>query len=362
MAEAPSRYCVALVSNKRSSKGVTIADVAREADVSPTTVSHSLNGIGQVHERTRQRVIEVAERLNYRPSVRAQQLRAGRSQAIALLSSMPAAVSAGASRLGFFTELAMGCAEIALMRDYVLVLAPPMTDHSPLTHVDIDGAILLEPSPADQLADELITRGIPFVSIDGPANALSVDLHHEQAADVLLAHLLDRGATSIGLVASSSGRNAQRVFQDRYRTVAGRVGFPVIMAEANEADGEQGGYQATADLLAKHPDVDALCVSIDTFATGAVQAAVAAGRQIGDDLLVATRYNGTRAQTSSPPLTAVDLHLGDVSGAAVNLLLDQLGNTTNIGVAGAPTPEPSLVLRESTGIRAQSKTTHLARE
>lgn len=350
-------YCVALVANKRSVKHVTITDVAREAGVSPTTVSHSLNGIGQVDPRTRQRVTETADRLNYRPSVRAQRLRAGHSQAIALLSSMPAAVSAGASRLGFFTELAMGCAEVALMRDYVLVLAPPISGHSPLRHIDIDGAILLEPAPADRLTDELTDRGVPFVVIDGPASETSVDLYHGQAADLLLTHLLDCGATTIGLVSSSSGRKVQQIFQSRYRVIANQVGFHTAMIEADEEDGEEGGYYATTALLANRPDIDALCVSIDTFATGAVQAALAAGHQIGDDLLVATRYNGIRAQTCSPPLTAVDLHLADISRTAVDLLLHRLGNTTATGERETATPEPSLVVRASTQKRSRSAPT-----
>jgi transcriptional regulator with XRE-family HTH domain len=103
---------------------VTIADVAREAGVSRTTVSHALSGQGKVNADTRAKVKEVAERLNYRPSARARSLRSGKSQTLALLSSMPAAVSAGPSQLGFFTELAMGCARTALLEGYVFVLAP----------------------------------------------------------------------------------------------------------------------------------------------------------------------------------------------------------------------------------------------
>lgn len=122
---------------------VTIADVAREAGVSRTTVSHALSGQGKVNAATRDKVKEVAERLNYRPSVRAQSLRSGRSQTLALLSSMPAAVSAGPSQLGFFTELAMGCARTALLEGYVFVLAPPNEETNPVDLLDIDGAILL---------------------------------------------------------------------------------------------------------------------------------------------------------------------------------------------------------------------------
>ncbi len=332
-------------------KRVTIADVAREAGVSRTTVSHALNGLGQVDARTRERVKEVAARLNYRPSVRAQRLRQGRSHTIALLSSMPAAVSAGPSQLGFFTELAMGCARTALLRGYFLVLAPPVQDHNPLGQLDIDGAILLEPLPDDPLAQELTDRGIPYVSIDGPESETSVDLHHEQSADLLLEHLLERGTRSIGLILGTSGRRSQRVFHDRYLAASERAGFEPVIAEADEADGDRGGQEAAARLLHTHAELDALCVPIDAFASGATRAAVEAGRVVGKDLLLATRYDGLRARTNAPPLTAVDLHLGNVSAAAVDRLLTLLGDAQSdeLGGESAAAPDgPTLVVREST--------------
>ena len=53
---------------------------------------------------------------------------------------MPAAVSAGPSQLGFFTELAMSCARTALLSGYVFVLAPPADGDSPVDRLDIDGS------------------------------------------------------------------------------------------------------------------------------------------------------------------------------------------------------------------------------
>src|SRR5699024_2673620 len=93
---------------------VTIADVAREAGVSRTTVSHALSGQGKVNAATRAKVKEVAARLNYRPNVRAQSLRSGKSQPLALLPSMPAAVSAWPSHRASFAEPATGCARTAM--------------------------------------------------------------------------------------------------------------------------------------------------------------------------------------------------------------------------------------------------------
>lgn len=367
---------------------VTIADVAREAGVSRTTVSHALSGQGKVNAATRDKVKEVAERLNYRPSVRAQSLRSGRSQTLALLSSMPAAVSAGPSQLGFFTELAMGCARTALLEGYVFVLAPPNEETNPVDLLDIDGAILLEPTLDDPLAEALRERGIPYVTIDGPGSGdaeqrvraaeqqvrdteqrvggasrggaagskWSIDLHHQVTAQLLLDHLVDQGARQPALLVSRSRRGAQTAAREVYAATAEARGFAPLIAEADETSGEDGAYAATQELLAAHPDIDALLAPIDTFATGAVRAAEEAGRTIGDDLLIATRYDGLRARTSSPPLTAVDLGLEAISKAAVEMLVAVLDGhstandevTNSVPTASAGAPGPRLVAREST--------------
>ncbi|MGC5614709.1 LacI family DNA-binding transcriptional regulator [Georgenia sp. Z1491] len=333
-----------------AAKRPTIADVAREAGVSRTTVSHALNDRGQVHVGTRDHVKEVAARLGYRPSVRAQRLRTGRSRTVALLSAMPAAVSGGPSRLGFFTELAVGCAENALTRGYSLVLVPPSEDPAALAVLDIDGAILLEPPGQDPLAAELTQRGVPFVTIGedlGGAHARpSVDLRHRDVAELLLTHLRAQGARRVGLVLGSSGRQSQETFRAVHRELAEADGVTPVVVTADERLGEDAGYAATRGLLEAHPELDALCVPIDAFASGAARAASEAGRRVGKDLLVATRYDGVRARAARPQLTAVDLHLAEVSRAAVDLLLLELGETA----PGPPAqvPAPVLVARAST--------------
>lgn len=143
------------------SRPPTIADVARLAGVSRTTVSHALNGIGKVDPRTRERIKQVAAELGYRPNLRAQRLRRGEAKAIALASSMPFAVAGGPSRLGFYMEIAAAAAESALLHGYALVLVPPVQSGSALYSVDIDGAIVVEPDVNDAAAAQLRSGGCP---------------------------------------------------------------------------------------------------------------------------------------------------------------------------------------------------------
>ncbi len=137
--------------------------------------------------------------------------------------------------------------------------------------------------------------------------------------------------------------------RNAYLAAAAEYGFAPVIAEADEEEGEPAGADAAGAILSDAPDVDALFVPIDTFASGAVRAAEAAGRSVGVDLLVATRYDGLRARTSTPPLTAVDLGLDEVARDAVELLLAVLdGSPASPEVERPHRPDPRLIVRAST--------------
>lgn len=327
----------------------TIADVARAASVSRTTVSHALNGIGKVDPRTRERIKKVAAELGYRPNLRAQRLRRGEAKAIALASSMPFAVAGGPSRLGFYMEVAAAAAERALLHGYALVLVPPVQSGSALYSVDIDGAIVVEPDQDDVAVAQLRERGLPYVALGRPMaegdDAPYVDLRGGLVVDLLLAHLREQGARRPALLIGAGSRHSAVDARAAYERAAAEHGWPPVVATASEEGGEQAGYDACATLLADHPDIDAVCALVDAFAVGAVRAIRDSGRRIPDDVLVVTRYDGLRARTCEPPLTAVDLHLDRAAADAVELLLGRLRGEPAAPAATAP--DPSVVVRAS---------------
>ncbi|MEU8486594.1 LacI family DNA-binding transcriptional regulator [Streptomyces sp. NPDC048641] len=333
-----------------SSRPPTIADVARAAGVSRTTVSHALNGIGKVDPRTRERIKRTALELGYRPNLRAQRLRRGQARAIALASSMPFAVAGGPSRLGFYMEVAAAAAESALLHEYALVLVPPVQSGSALYSVDIDGAIVVEPDVDDAAVAQLKERGLPYVALGRPMppddNAPYVDLHGGLVADLLLDHLHEQGAEHPALIVGSGSRHSSVDALSTYERVAASRGWTPIVATASEAGGEQAGYESCATLLSEHPEIDAVCALVDAFAVGAVKAVVDSGRTVPGDVMVVTRYDGLRARTCEPPLTAVDLHLDHAASDAVELLLARLRGD-EAAPAAASAPEPVVIARAS---------------
>lgn len=323
----------------------TIADVATLAGVSRATVSQALNGKGRIDPATRARVKEAAATLGYRPSVLAQRLRGGRTRTVALVTALPSPIVGASSHLGFLTDLAVPMAQVLLQDGYSLLLVPPLTGLDQLDLVAADGAVVLDPLPADPTCAALRSRRVAVVTVGGAPDAAAdavVD-RGDAGALVMHEHLVSQGARCVGVLLSEE-RHAGTVAVERS---LGALKGEVVVARAHTSDGEEGGYAATRELLARRPEVDAIYAPFDAFAVGAVRALRERGRRVPEDVMVATNYDGRRASLSQPPLTALDLGLPAIARSAAQLLLTVLD-----GEADAPrrvaAPTPRVIARAST--------------
>lgn len=331
----------------------TIAEVAAAAGVSRTTVSMALSGKGRVDPRTRARVGEVADRLGYRPSVRAQRLRGGRSHTVALVTALPPSIVGEASQLGFLLDMALPMAQACLEHGYSLLLVPPLSDAEHLDSLDVDGAIVIDPITDDPYCAAFRRRGVRVVTV-GVAEGASADGAVDRGfagADVMLAHLATAGARRIAVITSVEEYSLSSALVRQLPALAGSLGLDAVLAQAPAIGGEQAGFDAAMLVLREHPDVDAIYAPLDAFALGAVEAVRRLGRHVPGDVLVATNYDGPRARTSEPQLTALDLRLGEMARSATRVLLGGL-DSGDFGTTQAP--EPLIVVRGSTQRAAAS--------
>lgn len=325
----------------------TIIDLAKAAGVSPTTISHAFSGRRQVDPVTRDRIVALAEQIGYRPNQAAQRLRSGRTGTIALASTMPFAVAAGPSRLGFLMEIAASAAMTALGRDVALCLVPPLMSGGSLDGVGFDGVIVVEPARDDPLIAYFESRHTPVVAIgqvpDRP-DIPAVDLQSRLTADLVLSHLRAAGCRHIGLITGAAGRTSYEETVAAYAGFTAGNGMAPVMLRLDEGGGEDLAQTESARLLADHPELDGLYVTVDAFATGVMTTLAALGLRVPQQMRLATRYDGMRAQLSQPPLTAVNLHLDRVAELAVELIFQQIEGQ----VVPQPSPMPTLVARGST--------------
>lgn len=108
---------------------VTIRQVARVAGLSPTTVSHVLNGRGRVATETRTRVLQVVEQLGYRSNRHAQQLVTRRSRILAIQLPDSSGSSQGAvPHSGYFLDIINGASAAADELGYALIVIPTRSE------------------------------------------------------------------------------------------------------------------------------------------------------------------------------------------------------------------------------------------
>ena len=235
---------------------VTIAQVAEEAGVSPMTVSNVMNSKPGASEETRRRVMEVAERLGYRPNVAARSLKAGRSGLVGLIALDLT------SQYGL--EILRGVAdELASAEQELLVNA---TYHDAVREKDrveflgrglVDGMLMIAPVLEDETIELLRRRKVPCVIIDPrrldvPLPRLSADNYHGMRLGTQ--HLIDLGHTRIaylrGLDELESTSIRFQAFQDAMRLAGLDVDRVGDQAGA-DLDRQAGGDLLLADPLAR---------------------------------------------------------------------------------------------------------------
>ncbi len=328
----------------------TISDVAAAAGVSKTTVSHVLSGLGRINAETRQRTLDAAAKLNYHPSMMARGLRTGRAKMIAIANSIPAEIATGSGELHYFMRVAHTAALAALTKRYATVLVPPSTPEAWLKDIDIDGAVVIDPSSEDALLRALHARRVPVVTIsrdpDATEKTWCVDFDMGKATATLLDHLASSGASHPALILSEERRSYSIDILHGYERWVRQRCLKSVVRTAPERGLEKAGRAAMARLISENIGVDAVFAPLDTFAIGALQAIGNAGLSVPGDFQIAT-LDGVRAQWCKPALTALDDRAEESAKCAVNLLLQRIAHPDYPPKRHVLTPQ--LVIRDSTG-------------
>ncbi|UDY22957.1 LacI family DNA-binding transcriptional regulator [Nocardioides sp. Kera G14] len=328
----------------------TIQDVARKAGVSATTVSHTFSGNGFVATATQKRVREAASALGYRPDALARGLRSSRFGAVALVErSLMADVTRWVLGVDYFLRFAGAAALAAVDQGFALMfVADPSDNAAPSAALACDGFLLTEPLEDDPLLAMLDHHGIPYVTVgrdpgrshdasSGVADATVVDIATELITMRAVEHLLDGGATRVAIMVGTH-RDAWTLDSEfHYRAWAEGRGEEPIVLQQPEEDGVAAGHRAAAELLAHHPEVDAVYVLTADHAVGLQEALRAHGR---DDVLLLGGSDSAVLRSADPPISAVDLQPEALAWEAVMRLL----NLIDGGDRSAPTPEHGQIL------------------
>lgn len=313
-----------------SPEKIGIRDVAVEAGVSVTTVSHALNDAQgtRVSEETRQRVRQAADRLGYVPSRLARGLRLQRSNTLGLISDQIATTP-------YAGRLILGAQEMALQNGFTLVLFNTDSDpeverreiatalqyqvegilYATMYHRVVEVPTQLHEIPTVVLDAETPDPQIPSVAPD-----------EVQGGRVAVGELVRHGHRRIGFITNTDDVPASRGRLEGYRVSLDEAGMEfdpsLVVEDVSESD---GGYRAARQLLTRSDRPTALFCYNDRMAMGAYRTAAELGLRIPDDLSVVGFDNqDIIADGLYPGLTTVSLPHYEMGAWAVETLLAQL--------------------------------------
>ncbi|MFP4346474.1 MAG: LacI family DNA-binding transcriptional regulator [Anaerolineales bacterium] len=336
--------------------GVTIKDVAREAGVSIATVSYVFNETHSVREATKARVLAAAERLGYRPSVLARNLRAQRSRILGYGWYR----QRGDRWHPILDRFLYSMAEAAEAHDYHILTFTTPPERKRWTVYDdlvgtgrVDGFILSETNAHDSRIRYLMDKDFPFVAFGRAGEGWDfpyVDIDGEEGIYRATRHLMALGHRRIGFIAWPEGSLTGHYRSLGYLRAYGESGLsPDPAWTVRSVNEEAAGREAAGALLAlpagQRPT--ALVAVSDLIALGVMNALRAAGLQPGRDVAVVGFDDIPTAQYLHPSLSSVRQPIDRVGELVVTMLLQLIDGQPL--KARQVLVEPELIVRESSG-------------
>lgn len=301
---------------------ITIYDVAREANVSMATVSRVVNGNPNVKPTTRKKVLEVIERLDYRPNAVARGLASKKTTTVGVIipdvSNM------------FFASLARGIDDIATMYKYNIILANSDGEAQKEVNVlnnllakQVDGVIFMGHRITDEIRAEFSRSKTPIVlagSIDPDEQVGSVNIDYRAATKESIDLLAKHGNKKIAFISGA--------LIDAINGQARMGGYKESLTE-NGLDYNEGlifeakynfkeGLVLTDRIL--NSGATAAYITDDELAIGLLDGLIDKGVKVPEDFEIITSNDSLLTEVSRPRLSSVTQPLYDIGAVAMRLL------------------------------------------
>ncbi|WP_295582445.1 LacI family DNA-binding transcriptional regulator [uncultured Oscillibacter sp.] len=338
---------------------VTLKDVAQRAGVSASTVSRVLNGKDLVEEKTRARVLRIAEEMEYRPNVMAKGLKEGRTRTIAFLipnienqiyPSLAIAVETEARRQGYFVVFCNTQEDQEREREYIRNLKNRFVDGF-LFSTALSGG-------ESRTLLELREEGYPAVCLmrAAPDGTDAFVSDNERGAYLGTGYLLEQGFTRIATVTGRAQLELHRQRLRGYERALRDHGLPVEedLVWTGVEDQAERAYRCVLEKVEAGCVPQAVFAQSDPLAFDTMRALARAGLRVPEDVSVLGYDNVPFAACYSPALTTVEQPLYEMGRDATRHLIAVIEGRTPAGRPEKRYP-PRLVLRDSVGGRRRQR-------
>jgi DNA-binding LacI/PurR family transcriptional regulator len=328
---------------------VTIATVARRANVSRQTVSNVLNAPEVVRAETRIRVHRAIAELGYRTNLAARQMRTGRSGLIAVRMDP---IRGGIDGL-ILDRFLHGLADAAAMAGYRVVLFTADGDDAEIASYEellgsyaLDAFVLTHTHHGDSRTEWLRRHDVAFTTFGRPWGTTArhswVDVDGAAGTEEATRHLLGAGHTRVGFLGWPTGSGVGDDRLDGWARAMTAAGLSIAGLDRHTVDSAAEGRRAAVDLLTRRRPPTALICASDLLALGA--------RQAGDIAVIG--FDDT-AVAEATGLTSVRQPVTEAAAECVHIVAGILSDRKSAGTDRHP-PEPQHVLLTPRLVRRDS--------
>ncbi len=316
--------------NINMKRKITLKQIAKELDVSISTVSKSLRNSLEIGEETRLKVQAFAKFYNYKPNNIALSLKNRKTKAIGII--IPEIVH------HFFSTVINGVEQVANEHGYSVIIC--LSDDSfdkevlnmeMLANGSIDGFIISLSKETQFKADfhhitEVINQGMPVVMFDRVTNDVLCDkviIDDQAAAYEAVQSLIDKGRKKIALVTTVDYVSVGKLRTDGYTKALLENGIPfnedlIIKIE------DVNTCEITISKLLEDKAIDAVFAVNELFAVTIIKTANKIGLNVPKDLAVIAFTDGIISKYSTPTITTVSQSGVKMGNKAAKMLIDRL--------------------------------------
>jgi len=334
---------------------VTIKDIARALDISPSTVSRALKDHPDISQKTKQAVKQLAEELNYQPNAIALNLRQRRTHTIGVI--IPEIVHF------FFSTIISGIEDVAYEAGYSVIVSQSneslereKMDTQALFNNRVDGMLISMSRETTEYEhfESIFKKGMPMVFFDRVCDKLDtsrVIVDDFDGAYQATEHLIQNGYKRIAHLGGPLSLSISRMRFEGYKAALEKYNIPLddsLVLSDNSFEDVENATEMTNMLLDMKNPPDSLFAINDNAALGAMIAVKQHKLKIPEEFGVAGFSNWRFTTLTEPPLTTVDQPGFAMGQEAARLLIKEIESDEDVAVKPETiTLKTNLIVRES---------------
>ena len=304
-------------------KKINIAEVAKTAGVSTTTVSRVINEVSTVSESNRRRVLDAIKRLKYRPNPSAQRLASGKTNTVGLI--IPRFEGIFHSYYALQVIKGIGISAERARCDLLLHITDGKTAPAPTA---VEGIVFVDVYGCEELLDRILDEGTPTVVLNHyleelPVSCVAID--NRTAAERVVDYLVGLGHREIATITGDLKTQAGLDRLDGFVKAMKARQLPVKDDYIRFGDfGLPSARTATEALLTLKDRPTALFVASDDMALEAINVALSKGVRVPEELSIVGFDDNPIAAHGRVPLTTIRQPLSEMGRSGLEVLFQQL--------------------------------------